>query len=119
MISSALNSNASAMRALGTKTAVTSNNVANVNTDEFKKSRALLEEAEKNQGVRVSIDKIETEGPITFEEGENGLTERELSNVDMAEELVSTIPTQRGYEANAKAIQTADQMMGTVIDMIA
>lgn len=119
MISSALNSNASAMKALGTKTAVTANNVANVNTDEFKKSRALLEEADAGQGVRVSISKVATEGPIAFEQGEDGLVQQELSNVNMAEELVSTIPTQRAYEANARTIRTEDEMMGTVIDMIA
>jgi flagellar basal-body rod protein FlgG len=35
----------------------------------------------------------------------------EGSNVNVVEELVSMIATQRAYEMNAKAIQTSDQML--------
>jgi len=35
----------------------------------------------------------------------------ETSNVNVVEELVSMIQTQRAYELNSKAIQTADQML--------
>ncbi|GMR08804.1 MAG: flagellar basal-body rod protein FlgG [Gammaproteobacteria bacterium] len=35
----------------------------------------------------------------------------ETSNVNVVEELVSMIETQRAYEMNAKAIETADQML--------
>jgi flagellar basal-body rod protein FlgG len=35
----------------------------------------------------------------------------ETSNVNMVEELVSMIQTQRAYEINSKAIQTSDQML--------
>jgi len=35
----------------------------------------------------------------------------ESSNVNIAEELVNMIETQRAYEVNSKAIQTADQML--------
>ncbi len=35
----------------------------------------------------------------------------ETSNVNVAEELVNMIQTQRAYEINSKAIQTADQML--------
>ena len=36
----------------------------------------------------------------------------EGSNVNVVEELVSMIETQRAYEMNAKAISTTDQMLG-------
>lgn len=36
----------------------------------------------------------------------------EASNVNMAEELVAMIEAQRAYETSAKAISTADQMLG-------
>lgn len=36
----------------------------------------------------------------------------ESSNVNVVEELVSMIETQRAYETNAKAISTVDQMLG-------
>ena len=35
----------------------------------------------------------------------------ETSNVNVVEELVSMISTQRAYELNSKAIQTSDQML--------
>ena len=35
----------------------------------------------------------------------------ETSNVNVAEELVTMIQTQRAYEMNSKAIQTSDQML--------
>jgi flagellar basal-body rod protein FlgG len=36
----------------------------------------------------------------------------EMSNVKVVEEMVALITSQRAYEANAKAIQTADEMLG-------
>lgn len=38
----------------------------------------------------------------------------EISNVDMAEEMVNMIVGQRAYEANSKTIQTADSMLQLV-----
>jgi flagellar basal-body rod protein FlgG len=35
----------------------------------------------------------------------------ESSNVNVVEELVNMIETQRAYEMNSKAISTADQML--------
>ncbi len=107
------------MNAHGTKMAVTANNVANVNTDEFKNSRALIEEGQTPESVRVTIGKEDTPGPIATQYEDGGFVEKELSNVDIAKEMTATIPTQRGYEANAKAIRTEDEMLGTVIDMVA
>jgi flagellar basal-body rod protein FlgG len=48
--------------------------------------------------------------------GSNGLGQLaqgfvEGSNVNVVEELVSMIQTQRAYELNSKAIQTSDQML--------
>lgn len=41
----------------------------------------------------------------------------EQSNVDMAKEFVHMITTQRGFQANSKAITTTDSMLETVIGM--
>ena len=48
--------------------------------------------------------------------GQNGLGfttqgSVEASNVNVVEELVNMIETQRAYEMNSKAISTADQML--------
>jgi len=39
----------------------------------------------------------------------------EMSNVDLAQEFVNMIVAERGYQANSKAIQTADSMLDTLI----
>lgn len=54
--------------------------------------------------------------PVTGVAGLNGLGQLmqgfvETSNVNVVQELVSMIQTQRVYEMNSKAIQTADQML--------
>jgi len=110
-------SNLSALKAYGLKMGATSNNIANGNSDGFKKSRALLKEG-PNNNVEVEIDCVETAGHTVFEgrEGEN--TERELSNVDLAEEIPRTIPIVRGYEANSVAIKTQEEMLGSIVDII-
>ena len=41
----------------------------------------------------------------------------ETSNVNVVEELVSMIQTQRAYEMNAKAIQTTDQMLARLTQL--
>jgi flagellar basal-body rod protein FlgG len=38
----------------------------------------------------------------------------ETSNVNVVEELVAMIQTQRAYEINSKAIQTSDQMLAKI-----
>jgi flagellar hook protein FlgE len=43
--------------------------------------------------------------------------ELEQSNVDMATEFTNMIEAERGYQANSSVIQTADQMMQTLIQM--
>jgi flagellar basal-body rod protein FlgG len=41
----------------------------------------------------------------------------ETSNVNVAEELVSMIQTQRAYEINSKAISTSDQMLAKLTQL--
>jgi flagellar hook protein FlgE len=42
----------------------------------------------------------------------------EQSNVDMADQLVQMIMTQRAYTANSKTITSADQMMQDTLSII-
>lgn len=41
----------------------------------------------------------------------------EMSNVDLAEQFTDMIVTQRGFQANAKTITTADQLLQTLMDL--
>jgi flagellar basal-body rod protein FlgC len=109
--------NISALRAHGTKMGVSANNIANVETEEFKKSRAVMEEGPKGS-VEVEIDRVDTPGPIVSQYEDDQYVQKEMSNVDLAEEIPQTIPTQRGYEANLTVIKTKDEMLGSLIDII-
>jgi flagellar basal-body rod protein FlgC len=116
-MSFSVSGNISALFAFGKKMGVTANNIANVQSDEFKKSRTVLKEG-LHGDVQVDIDRIETEGPLIPESIDGETTYKEGSNVDLAEEIPQTIPTQRGYEANLKVIQTKDEMLGSLLDII-
>jgi flagellar hook protein FlgE len=41
----------------------------------------------------------------------------EMSNVDMADQFVDMIVTQRGFQANSKTIQTADQLLQELLTL--
>lgn len=109
-----VNNSISALKALADKQAVTSNNIANSNSKEFKKSQAVLEEG-KTGSVATSIQKVNTPG-VMLNQPDGSL--EELSNVDLGQELVSMIPTQRGYEANLKALQAEEEMENSVLDLL-
>jgi flagellar basal-body rod protein FlgC len=116
-MSFSIQSTLSAIKAFGTKMGVTANNVANVETEGFKKSEAtLVEGSEKN--VEVEITQPDIPGPVFADVTNGQLTEKEMSNVDLTEEIPQTILAQRGYEANLTTLRTQDEMLKSVIDII-
>jgi flagellar basal-body rod protein FlgC len=112
----AIHSALSGLTAFSTQVAVTAHNVANVTTDGFKKSRTELIAVESG-GVRSAIQKDETAGPTILNNTGYGPAQLELSNVDLAEEAVNQIIGQRGFEANIQTVKTADEMLGTILDI--
>jgi len=116
MISS-IASSLSALSAYGKKMEVASNNVANWQSEEFKKSRAVLTEGEHNT-VAVQIERIQSPGPL-IDKIENGeRVETELSNVDLAEEIPQTTIAHSGYAANLKTVKTQDEILESLIDIV-
>ena len=68
------------------------------------------------RGQNIYAETAASGTPNTGEPGSNGLGSLqqgfvETSNVNVVEELVAMIQTQRAYEMNSKAIQTSDQML--------
>lgn len=68
------------------------------------------------RGENLFIETASSGTPNSAAPGTNGLGTLaqgyvETSNVNVVEELVSMIQTQRAYELNSKAIQTSDQML--------
>jgi flagellar basal-body rod protein FlgC len=113
---SAVNSTNSALQANKTRLGVTADNIANVNTDEFKKSRAIQKE-NNNGHVQVNIERVNTAGHRYQELEGNQVIEKEGSNVNLEEEIPELMVTQRTYEANLKVLQTHDKMLGTLLDI--
>ena len=110
-------SSLSAIRAYGVKMGVHADNVANANTEEYKKRRVVFEEGSRND-VQVEIEQVDTPGPTVAEVTDGQIEEKELSNVDLAEEIPQTILTERGFEANFVTLRTQDEMLGSVIDIL-
>lgn len=113
---SAFQSPLSGLRAFGIKIQSNSNNIANANTDGFKKTRVTLEQAEPH-GVKTQIEKVNTPAPKVFQEGSEGLTLVELSNVDLSRELPEIYLNSQMYKANLKALMTVDDMLGSLLSI--
>ena len=113
---SGLGSALTALEAYRRKLGVTANNIANVNTDGFKKSRATTVE-NQHGGVRLNVSQVNTPGAprIPWPPGSGPITER--SNVDLTQELPDLLISQRSFEANLATIRTADDMLGELLDI--
>ncbi len=106
-------SNIAALNALADRQAVTANNLANADSDNFQASTTVLVTDQANN-PELRISKNTTPG-ITLNEADGST--HQTSNVDMATELTSMVPTQTAYSANLKALQVADEMTGTLLDL--
>lgn len=70
----------------------------------------------KSMGSNLFAETTASGAPVEDNPGSNGMGSiaqhfLETSNVDVSEEMVNLIITQRAYEVNSKAITTADQLM--------
>jgi flagellar hook protein FlgE len=88
----------SGLRAFFAKQNVTADNVANMNTEDFKPSETRMNE-DVNGGVYVTISKNSTPG------------------VDLAKEMTDMMITPEGVKANLSTLKTADEMIKSVIDL--
>ena len=67
-------------------------------------------------GANLFLETASSGNPITGTPGQNGLGQLqqgmlENSNVNIVEEMVNMITTQRAYEMNSKVVSTSDQML--------
>ncbi|MDD2850901.1 MAG: flagellar basal body rod C-terminal domain-containing protein [Desulfuromonadaceae bacterium] len=80
----------SALQAFSTSQQVTAHNVANLNTDEFKASRATFQENGKG--------------------GVNATVSGTRDTVDISREAVNLLSDTTGFKANLKVLKAADEM---------
>ena len=105
-----------ALKAFATRLHNNGNNVANMDTDGFKKGRVILSEA-KPQGVKTTFSKIETQGPVIYERTGKGMEPVEQSNVDISEEFPEMIINTHSYKANLKIFRAEDEMIESLLDL--
>lgn len=111
---SAFQSAVSGLRAASTRISSNGNNIANANTNGFKKTRVILESADP-QGAKTRVEQVNTPGTTVFQEGEHGLDIVELSNVDLGQEIPETYLNSHMYKANLKTIETSSDMLGSLL----
>jgi flagellar basal-body rod protein FlgC len=87
----------SALTAYGVRQAVTANNIANMNTENFKSSDTVFEER-RGGGVTASV-----------RQGED--------SVDISREAVDMLETKNGYEANLKTLKVNNEMEKDLLDI--
>lgn len=113
MMISGISASLSGLSAFGNMLSNAAHNVANVNTDGFKKTVATITEG--TQGLpQVTLARSDSPGTLVDEQGQM----KETSNVDLSWELPQMMIAQRGYEANIKALSAQNQALKSVIDMV-
>jgi len=110
--------NISALHMLGVKMSSISSNIANLETDNYKKTKATISEGESPGNVSVEITRDDSAGHKVYESYGGELVERELSNVNIVEEFTQIMTTKHSFEANLKYLQSVDEMLGKVVDII-
>lgn len=113
---SAYQSALSALKSYGTRIQSNANNIANANTEGFKKTRVTLSETQP-QGVKANVEKVNTPGAVVPEETSDGATMVELSNVDLAQEIPEMMINSQTYKANLKTIETVEEMTGSLLEL--
>ena len=124
----ALWSAASGMKTQQDNMDVIANNIANVNTNEFKASSVRFETGPMDQGVQISEVRKDgspgsfVQAPVFTEENGRAIQRQgwvESSNTDVAREFTNMISTERAFQANVASIRTADEMLGTILNTTA
>ena len=104
------------LQAFSTKLQSNGNNIANANTDGFKKTMVTNSNVDP-QGVKAQVNKVSTPGTSVFKETDAEKEQVELSNVDLATELVDMNLNSTMYKANLKTMETVNDMTGTLLNL--
>ena len=107
----------SALNAFRKQLDVTANNIANVNTDDFKKSRTNMQEG-PHGGVQADIQQIDSPGHPKEIIRDDEVVEVESSNVDLVEEMTDMITAKAGFSANLKTVYSGNQVLGSLLDIL-
>ena len=116
---SSLHASLVAIQSHFTRLQASANNIANLNTDGYKGQRETINEGPTGTTTTTSSTDM-SPGPSRLELNQEGeMVEVEMSNVDLATEYVKTMESTQAIRANLKAAQTADELLGEIIDTLA
>ena len=97
-IGSITNSAISGINAFSAGLSVTANNIANMQTNDFKPSNAVMNE-DPNGGVRVTLSQSQNTG------------------VDPSQEMTEMVIEKMGVQTNIKSMQTGNQVIKGLVDL--
>ena len=106
----------SGLQAYSVATEATANNVANMNTNGFKKDRVTLS-SQYPQGVSATVDKDNSPGAYSLDSTSQGDQMAESSNVDLTQEMPNMMINQAAFNVNIKSLQASDQMMQSLLEI--
>jgi flagellar basal-body rod protein FlgC len=113
---SAIHTALSGLPAIGKQIEVIAHNIANVNTDGFKKPKTGFVKIPRG-GRPPCFKKAASPGPTVLRDTGGNQTMVELSNVDLGEEVAQQIAAQRSFEANLQTLRTGDALLGSILDI--
>ena len=94
-----------------------SEKLAQIGVAKFENNEGLHKLGKNLYGETVKSGAVIMGKPNTMGRGEIITKSLELSNVDIADQFVDLITTQRNFQANTKSLQTADQMLSEVLSI--
>ncbi|MGR3219059.1 MAG: flagellar basal body rod C-terminal domain-containing protein [Candidatus Anammoxibacter sp.] len=103
----------SGIRAASDALRVSANNIANINTNSFKKDIVNLRDVKG--GVEANISKS-TEPGAKFKTDAGTIVER--SNVDLTKEIVNQIVAKHQFTANTTALKTSLETDSEILDLL-
>ena len=106
----------SAIQAGSRMLGASAHNIANAQTENFKRTQVTLEESSAG-GVIVSLSQDNRPGP-QLPTGDDPFTFRQGSNVELEEELIHTLEATNIIEANLASLRTQDKVLGSLLDII-
>ena len=114
MSGSALNIGTTSLRAYQRALDISSHNIANANTSGFQPSQAQFQEANAG-GVVVNISQ---NGSVASASTTNEFNSQ-ASGTELSTELVNSIQYKIGFQFSAQIVKTANEVLGTLIDISA
>ena len=110
---SALNTGLSGLKAFGSALDSTGFNVANANTNGFQPQLAQFQESPQG-GVIVNLSR---EGRLASSSNNVDASPAQTSNTNLETETINAMQYKIGFQLSAKLVQTADDILATLIDL--